>query len=459
MSENLIKPGDYVIVQRQNYTKLHKLKQHGTVTLGSFVVELDNIIGCKYFENFRMLLQPNSKKFYTVEKIEEVTTVSSLTVPSSGIDNRGITANTESQNLTKEEIMKLREDDLSSNEIVEKLIENSKTFAAKTEYSQEKYLKKKEKKYFDCIQIKKPTVRILAQMFYRQDPAKILGVRIDDLSQILTSSNVQCEGNYVLYDSGTSGLIAAAIMNAIGAKTAAKLIHVHPGNECQKQALLAMQFPQEQTERCVNVNLYSVLRCYYQNKRSYLTDGCQTNEANDSESVNSGTNEANDSTDVNCETNEANDSRNVNSETKDSNDDSNDLDDGKSEEPPTKKRRTAPNHDGNVQKPCWQYENERACRILHEKVDGLIIVAKDHPVNLVKELLVFLKGGRNVVVFSLVKEPLQDLYLYLKTRCDIINIRLSTNFMRNYQVLPERTHPEVNMNSGGFILSAFKLVT
>lgn len=103
-------------------------------------------------------------------------------------------------------------------------------------------------------------------MFYRQDPSKTLGIRIDDLSQILTYANIHSDGNHLLYDSGTSGLLSAAILNQIGANTNGHLIHMHPGNECQKSAFVAMQFPQEQAERCINVNIYSVLRCFYQNQ-------------------------------------------------------------------------------------------------------------------------------------------------------------------------------------------------
>lgn len=417
MDEYIIKAGDHVIVQRQSYTKLHKLQKHGTIALGGFIIELDNVIGCKYFDTFEMQLQPCTKKFYTLEKVQEVTTVKNLNIEQCGVDNRNISDADDTQQLTKEDIDELKEKDASSTEIVEKLITNSKTFALKTEYSQEKYLKKKEKKYFEYVQIRKPTIRILAQMFYRQSPSKILGVRIDDLSQILTYANVQSCGDYVLYDSGTSGLITAAIMNAIGSGTTGRLVHMHPGDECQKNAFVAMQFPEEQAKRCINVNLYSVLRCFYQNKSSFSdseTKKCQTDSSVSND----------------CETGNSSDRKRK-------------LNDDSSE--PVKK------------KPRWQYENENACRVLQNKVDGLIIVSKDHPVNIVKELEYFLKGNRNVVVFSVIREPLQDVYVYMKTRSDYININLSTNFMRQYQVLPDRTHPQVNMNSGGYLLSAYKL--
>lgn len=400
-----------MIIQRQDYTKLHKLKERGTVSLGSFAIELDNIVGCKYFDTFQMVVKPDAKKLYTLEKVGEIATVAQLNIEKSGKDNRDITDDGDSQKMTKDDITRLRDEDLSSSNIVEKLITNSKTFASKTGFSQEKYLKKKEKKYFEYVQIRRPTVRLLAQMYFRQDPSRTQGLRIDDLSQMLTYSNVQSEGDYILYDSGTSGLVTAALIHAIGPDTTGRLIHMHPGNECQKNAFVAMQFPREQVERCINVNIYSVLRCFYQSG----CDTVETSESGDATSEGESTNRKR-----KAETNEG--------------------------EPPAKK------------KPGWQLENEKACAVLTEKVDGLIVVAKEHPVKIVEELLSFVKGGRNIVVFNLLKEPLQDLYLFLKSRTDFINIRVSNNFLRHYQVLPDRTHPYVNMTSGGYLLSATKLV-
>ncbi|XP_018562412.1 tRNA (adenine(58)-N(1))-methyltransferase non-catalytic subunit TRM6 [Anoplophora glabripennis] len=426
-----IEIGDYLVVQRQGYTKLHKLKKHGNLLLGSFTIEMDNVIGEKYYDTFQMKNMLGNKKFYILEKVDEINTATgSVNIEKSGADNRHIPNNADSQGLTKDDIDKLKNAELSSNNIVEQLISNSKTFNMKTEYSQEKYIKKKEKKYFEYIQIRKPTIRLLSQMFYRQDPTKTLGIRMDDLSQILSYANIHSEGNHLLYDSGTSGLMPAAIMNAIGNDTTGSLIHMHPGNECQKNGFVAMQYPREQIDRCINVNLYSVLRCFYQNKAAYSEKNKNAVEENPKLEAN---------------TSETNIEEKSCTET-DTNEDTT--------EPSAKKPRL---EEGTSQKRQWELENEKACRILESKVDSLIVTAKEHPVNIVKELLQFLKGGRSFVVFSLLKEPLQDLYGYLKSRVDIISIRISNNFMRNYQVLPDRTHPEVNMNTGGYILTGFKL--
>lgn len=448
MSESLLKPGKFVVIQRQGYTKLHKLKEHGTVTLGHFVIELDNVIGHRYFETFQMKLKPGTKKLYTLEKVKEASTVLDINREKSGNDNRNITDDGASQNLSKEEIVKLQEESASSSEIVESLVNNSKTFASKTEYSQEKYLKKKEKKYFEYVQVRKPSIRLLAQMFYRQDPAKTQGLRVDDLSQILTNANIQTEGNYILYDSGTNGLVTAAVLDQIGSQTKSKLIHMHPGNECQKNAFVAMHFPPEQAERCINVNLYSVLRCYYQNKSESVENKTNTNASENETNVN-----------VN-ETNANENKRNTNASENETNANENKRNtcENESESPPAKKPKLESAAEINTaKKPHWQLENERACELLRNKTDALIVIAKEHPVTIVKELQVFLNPSRSLVAFSLLREPLQDLYVYLKTRCDFVCIKLSNNFMRHYQVLPERTHPEVNMCSGGYILTAHKL--
>lgn len=58
------------------------------------------------------------------------------------------------------------------------------------------------------------------------------------------------------------------MLNSIGADTEATLVHMHPGNVPQKQALLALKLPLEQQQRCISVNLYSVLREFYQGDKS-----------------------------------------------------------------------------------------------------------------------------------------------------------------------------------------------
>lgn len=270
-----IKLGDYIVIQRQKYTKLQKFGNlDATAALGKEQLELKALLDQPYGATFKMCAKEELSKSHRgrqrlydlqlcneleMRNIREV-----LGISSSGEDNRNIKDDGDSQALKPEDIEQLRDECSESTKIIEKIVENSKTFHTKTEYSQEKYLKKKEKKYFEFVQIRQPTLRLIAEIYYRQDAEKVMGIRVDTLSQLISYSGVSAFGNYLLYESGTNGLLPAAFLNSMGANTEAKMVHMHPGNMPQKNAILALNFPEEQLNRCISVNIYSVLREFYQ---------------------------------------------------------------------------------------------------------------------------------------------------------------------------------------------------
>lgn len=298
-ANQIIKHGDYIIIQRQDYTKLHKFTTgDSTSMLGKDQIKLQNINGFPYFSSFKMIPKDKKKRIYTLEHCKNIHDLKEGFLDrKSGADNRNIRGllllhvnkisilklflyftcfvldDGQSQTLSTEDISRLKENDCSSTEIVSQLIENSKTFASKTEYSQEKYIKKKEKKYFEYLLIRKPTIRLITEIFYRQDPSKVLGLRNDSLAQLLCYANINSLGSFLLYESGTNGLLPAAIMSLIGENTTGALIHMHSGNLPQQQGILALNLSEEQRARCVSVNIYSVLRHYYQ---SYLPANLET---------------------------------------------------------------------------------------------------------------------------------------------------------------------------------------
>ncbi|XP_055386377.1 tRNA (adenine(58)-N(1))-methyltransferase non-catalytic subunit TRM6 [Condylostylus longicornis] len=437
MDENppQIKVGDYIIIQRQKYIKLHKFSSlESTAALANEQLELRNIEGKLYYSTFKMIVQDkkgghggkkrlNSLELCTENEMRNIREI--LNIQECGEDNRNITASGNAQNLKSDDIYKLKDECSGSAEILEKIVENSKSFASKTEYSQEKYLKKKEKKYFEFVQIRQPTIRLLAEIFYRLDPDKVMGIRMDTLSQIISYSGICGFGKFLLYESGTNGLLPAAFLNSMGVGTEAQLVHMHPGNICQKQGILAMNFPTELLDRCISVNIYSVLREYFQNASN-----------------------------------------------SNSSDESNQI-----SEPPFKKQKMEKeNTENGVTKksldvlieektepqkvPQWHIANQNACELIKEKFDSLIIASKEHPSNILKTLLPFLKPSRPVVIFNLSKEILAELYVELKTHSKVTDLHLTSTWLRYLQILPNRTHPEVNMNANsGYLLHGYTVNT
>ncbi|KAH8298103.1 hypothetical protein KR018_006836 [Drosophila ironensis] len=426
-----IQLGDYIVIQRQKYTKLQKFGSLDAVaTLGKETLELKSLLDQPYGSTFKMCVKESrpgkrgAQRQHALELCSETelrSTREVLGISSSGADNRDICDDGGAQALKPEDIQMLREECNGSSKIIEKLVENSKTFHARTEYSQEKYLLKKEKKYFEFVQIRQPTIRLMTEIFYRQDAEKIMGIRLDTLSQIISYSGVCGFGNYLLYESGTNGLLPAALLNSIGAGTEGTLVHMHPGNVPQKQALLALKLPLEQQQRCVSVNLYSVLREFYQG-----------GEATEAGSSDAGAQEAEPETPTEEQT--------------------------EAIEPSTKK----PKLDGLNSTPKgplrWQVENKKATALMHAKFDSLVLAAKEHPSNILQALLPLVKPSRPIVVFSTCKELLQETYMELKTTGKVTGLHLTSNWLRTYQILPNRTHPEVNMSgNSGYLLTGYTL--
>lgn len=74
-------------------------------------------------------------------------------------------------------------------------------------------------------------------------------------------------------------------------------------------------------------------------------------------------------------------------------------------------------------------------------------------------MLQFICLSGQFTVYSPYKEPLLDAYVTMKEQGSAVNVNLSETWLRSYQVLPERTHPTVNMSGGGGYLLTGIIVT
>ena len=113
----------------------------------------------------------------------------------SGEDNRNLLDANTSQELTREEIESMQEQRIEGSKIIERLVESSTSFNQKTKFSQEKFIKKKTKKYCQYIKIRRPSVRLILQIRSRDLPRmKSLNLRVDSLAQIINTCNVRSGG-------------------------------------------------------------------------------------------------------------------------------------------------------------------------------------------------------------------------------------------------------------------------
>lgn len=440
-TNNLIKEGDYVIIRKENFMKVHRVSKNSIFTITKDDVDTSSIIGKPFWTTFEIVPSSKGNSISVLQSVTKAETLEKLRFDSlkSGVDNRLINDNGTSQQLSKEKILDLRKAGKSGKEIVQTLIENSTSFTTKTEYSQEKYIRKKGKKYFQYLTICRPTIALLQELYFRQDYYKINSLRMDTLAQILSYSDIKSDGVHLLYDSGTLGLVAASILNRIGANTSGSLINLYLGNDPQNTAVKAMNFPSDLLNRLTNLNLKTVI----QSKESF--GKFPSIESKEDSKIFSKTLETSteEQSTTECETESiANDDSIEPSSTEDN----------------SRKRKTATDGETDIESNVPQKKSKiSATNLLNTtKVDGLVIVAREHPLNIVELLINFVKKSRPFVIFHTNREPLQEIYVLLKQKYRVVNLKLFTNFLRSYQVLTDRTHPDILTSScNGYLLTGY----
>eukprot|EP01029_Cantina_marsupialis_P023248 TRINITY_DN5761_c0_g1_i3.p1 TRINITY_DN5761_c0_g1~~TRINITY_DN5761_c0_g1_i3.p1 ORF type:complete len:106 (+),score=22.32 TRINITY_DN5761_c0_g1_i3:221-538(+) len=74
-------------------------------------------------------------------------------------------------------------------------------------------------------------------------------------------------------------------------------------------------------------------------------------------------------------------------------------------------------------------------------------------------LLPLLSSAAPISIFSAYKEPLMEAHAYFNSNGYATNVQLREIWTREYQVLPNRTHPMMTTSAhSGYILSAITIV-
>jgi tRNA (adenine-N(1)-)-methyltransferase non-catalytic subunit len=96
--------------------------------------------------------------------------------------------------------------------------------------------------------------------------------------------------------------------------------------------------------------------------------------------------------------------------------------------------------------------------LMKRKCDSVIIATRYDPTATLMGLLPYLAPSCPFVIYCEFIEPLTECFREIQKQNLAINLRLSDTWMREYQILPGRTHPNMTISqSGGFILTGIKL--
>jgi len=107
----------------------------------------------------------------------------------------------------------------------------------------------------------------------------------------------------------------------------------------------------------------------------------------------------------------------------------------------------------------FEAEQARRDAFFGGEYDSLIVASQYDPCSIIDELGPYLGGSAQIVVFSHVLQPLATLSEHLRKSPHYLSSTITESTLRRYQVLPGRTHPEMNGTPhGGYILSTIKVL-
>jgi tRNA (adenine-N(1)-)-methyltransferase non-catalytic subunit len=360
----------------------------------------------------------------TFPSIIESTSMTTDPVPKLN-DNRNLVDDNKSQGLHESEIHKMIKLGTHGSTIVNKLIQNSSTFDQKTEFSKAKYVTKKQKKYQPRCRIVRCTPYSVCEAVFRNRPRQLLNMREDTLGQILSYSNVSAGCQVLVYEQ-CMGVVTGALAQRMGGY--GKILSIYSG---QQPSFVEI------------IGRYN-LTFAESNSIKWVHSGDVFGENDNMTSISETTDPEKEERDALVWPCPLMDHTRKYLETIES-------DSGKKSFLEKRCSRFARKLTRHTPMESKEWLQTRKC-------DSIVLAVRFDPTATLLGVFQYLAPSSPFVVFCEFIEPLSECFRELQKRDLAINLRLSDTWMREYQVLPGRTHPSMHMTqSGGFILTGIKL--
>ncbi|VDK72710.1 unnamed protein product [Onchocerca ochengi] len=458
----MIRTGDHVIIQKMGgeHLRVCKITRKTKILIEKLRFEIDGAIDQPYG-----LFEVSAGKVTRVapESITDIAasfdfdtvSISSLS-RSNDISNapnswRSATEETSSTNaaqarqkVTQDEIIKMKDTGVPAEQLIAKLVDGSASFSERTVYSQNKYINKKAKKHSDHVYLLKPTLRLVAESYYKKDPERVLHLRIDLLSHLLALSGIHYGSRCIVFEQ-CLGLLTSAIITRLGGSGAC--IHLHRGNIAQAIPCVdSMDFDKEISSVFLPLRISNLLEESMEETeepmnvaKQFITMGTcvKKQEAvlmDEGESLSKKNEEAE-------KQEEKEDDRNI-AIGEDGGGNASAADDCSLERRAERQR---------LQRQAWQL-------MQNAEIEILFIASKNiNPVEILEKTWSSLRLSSTIVIYCPIAEPLYSAYHWLKIK-NAVQVQIVDAFYRSHQVIQDRSHPIMQQFiTGGFILSAVKV--
>ncbi|KJA28350.1 hypothetical protein HYPSUDRAFT_33713 [Hypholoma sublateritium FD-334 SS-4] len=299
------------------------------------------------------------------------------------------------QPLTVDEIQALKRSGVHASDIIKRQIEQHANYSLKTEYSKDKYKKRKEAKYSKIFTTIEPTLFNVCEYWFTKDQTRLRDLRIDSLAQMLNLANIRPGGRYLAVDDA-SGIVVAGILERMGGE--GKLITIcHTDSPPAYPCLSQMNFPASIANVLISLNWATA-------EEDYIPILPPSNI------------------------------------------------------PSEQLKSDRQKHRLNKRKAVEDLLNNTRDELFAGEFDGLIIASEYDPYSIIERLSPYLGGSASIVAHSPFSQIIVELQAKMRNMPQYLCPTVSESWLRRYQVLPGRTHPMMAMSgSGGFICHATKI--
>ncbi|KAK4058446.1 tRNA (adenine(58)-N(1))-methyltransferase non-catalytic subunit trm6 [Microbotryomycetes sp. JL221] len=409
-SRNFVRQGDSVMLKLPSDTiKTFKINPDTSISLGKFgSFKGRQLIGKPYGHTFEITHDGNLKVLEsTLNEIEETEAT-----------NEFIMA-TGASGLTVDDIQALRKEGLSGREIIAKQIENHAAFDLKTEYSKDKYKKRKEAKYVKAFTLIEPTAHNVCEYNFDKEPAKIRGIRPDTLSQMMTMANVRPGGRLLVVEDVHGLVVGAAVERMAGEGRIFVISDIDSPPDLH--IVEAFNLPLSCTDPLISSIHWAATEPEWTLPALPTQIEPNPTAAADVTAV----------SDVNP-----------------------------SKQDDSKPTRINSREVTKIKKRKQQFEKVEQARkdFFNGEFDGVILATEYEPWSVLDRILPRIAGSAPIVVYSPHLAVLYACQDKMRIDREYLAPSITEPWLRRYQVLPGRTHPEMQgMQHGGFLLTATRV--
>ncbi|KAI3844851.1 hypothetical protein MKW92_048531 [Papaver armeniacum] len=432
-----------------------RLNAGSTLKIGDKKCSLQPLIGCPFGSMFQVEVGqkgPHLCRIFAADADDQTAVLQEKEEiqQNERKDNRALVDDNTAQTLSFEDINTMKREGAAGRQIVDALIANSSTYMTKTAFSQEKYKLKKQKKYAPKVLLRRPFTRSISEAYFKKYPARVGFLRMDVLSLLLSMANVSAYSDVLVVDM-VGGILTGAVAERLGGT--GHVCNTYFGvTPYPMEIVRIFNFNNEICRRIVRFP-FSDLSLPEINdpghskvvENTMSTEMLSNSDLSTTPAPSSGSLPRSEEQII--QQAELPDLR---------------LDPVNNEEPaPSVDENSASSvvNAGKSQQPGKKATKEAITSWKQNGFSSLIIAAPDlDPWTVVQELLPHLSYSAPFAIYHQYLQPLASCMHNLQTARMAIGLQISEPWLREYQVLPSRTHPCMQMSGfGGYILNGIRI--